>query len=853
MAYDDDSVFSGNLYLLDTHNTRQYILTYLNGKPKDFKFAAAHNPKEERLSSEIIYALDGRAEYSTAEDGSEIALTTMFQIKTGEDGKKHLQHQPVEFLLEKEPQANGATLLVSRMTEESIQSLLPRYKSFPTVFRRLINPKRLDSAIQKRENILLPKHPNGADLARAYDEALNARTLFIRPPQKEQSPMKYDYTVAAQKKYTYSDEQIETMLKSFGRDLTQMEREGKLDPVIGREKETEQALKVLTRRKQSSLCFTGDAGVGKSAMFSAIAHEIVSNPNLPQNLKSARVIELDLQAMLAGTKYRGQFEERLKPIVDGLREREGVLKGQKIILAIDEIHSQLGAGGGGSSGNESAGNIMKPFLVAKGISVMGTTTDDEYTNYIEKDGALASRFEKLRLDQPSPEDTLKIAKGLWPLTREHNHLAEDISDENLNYIVTMTTRYAPQEAQPRKTEKVLNMAAASAEFEGRTAVEQKDIISAVAQMSGLPVDFLNQSDHERFLLLKKALPNDVLGQPSLDKVPKALIGARGGLVDENQPWGCFVFRGPTGTGKTEAAKALTRYLFGTEDAMIKLDMSEYSEKHTVSRLIGAPPGYVGFEDSQPALTEQVRRRPYCVLLLDEIEKAHPDVFNVFLSILNDGKMKDNKGKTVLFNNVIIIMTTNMGANEVAARLSGKSGMGFGEKVGQKIIQPEELDKIYDEKMKPENGGVFRPEMVNRINELGGFITFVPLEQSIINALVQKEIEKVAKRLVNPAGGNLPGAKLIVGEEVMAQLAKEGYNPAMGARPMKKAVRERISNPLAEWKMENIDKLKRFIAENGGVVIKIDKIGDEFSPVLEKPAVNDNRKVISKLSGGLKPK
>ncbi|MBI3440974.1 MAG: ATP-dependent Clp protease ATP-binding subunit, partial [Proteobacteria bacterium] len=423
-----------------------------------------------------------------------------------------------------------------------------------------------------------------------------------------------------------------------------------------------------------------------------------------------------------------------------------------------------------------------------------------------------------------------------------NHLTKDLTDEEISYIVTVTNRYAPQEAQPRKSEKVMNMAAASAEFEHRSEINRNDILAAVAQMSNLPLDFLNQSDHERFLKLETDLPNEVLGQPGLSKVVDGLIGARSGLTDENQPWGCFVMQGPTGTGKTEACKALARHLFGSEDALIKLDMSEYSEKFSVARLIGAPPGYVGFEDTAPALTERVSRRPYCILLLDEIEKAHPDVFNTLLPILNDGAMTDNHGKKVLFNNVIVVMTTNAGATNAMKFITNggnEGGMDFSSTTKAELSPEqmmEKLAKIYSKAVTTPTGdgrpALFRPEMINRIEELGGFITFIPLVQQVISNLVGREIEKVGKRLTRQDRANIQGVTLEVTPDVAGQLAKEGYDPAMGARPLRGVVRRKIQNPLGKWLMANKEKVLAFVAEHGAAKLLVNSLSN-FEPKLEK--------------------
>jgi ATP-dependent Clp protease ATP-binding subunit ClpA len=390
------------------------------------------------------------------------------------------------------------------------------------------------------------------------------------------------------------------------------------------------------------------------------------------------------------------------------------------------------------------------------------------------------------------------------------------------------------------------MAGASAQFRGSKVIEKQDVLSAVAQMSKLSENFLNQSDHERFLKMEKELPEQVLGQPGIQKVVDGLVGSRSGLTDPDQPWGCFVLQGPSGTGKTEFCKALARYLFGSEASLIKLDMSEYSQEHTVARLIGAPPGYVGFDSAEPALTERIRQQPYSILLLDEIEKAHPKVFDIFLSVLNDGKMQDNHGKTVLFNNVIIIMTSNLGAKNAINFIQGKSGIGFGgtEQMSE-AEQEERLAEIYAKERK----SFFRPEMVNRIEELGGFVTWVPLSEQVISKLVDREISKVSARMGDSAGAGIKGVTLEVSDDVKAEIAKAGYDPTMGARPLRKVVREKISNPLGKWLMGNKEELLAFISENGGAKIVINTIGGAFKPEIAKLAStapsNDNGGSVAK--------
>lgn len=865
-----DSGFNGNRYLLDANDLRQYVVPFVHGQPRpniqvvsgDARAASKFKPNE------TVFAFDEPQEQVFKRSGTGAVMeTNLYQIDIKADGTPGgLLYAPVTYDVAVEKSLSGGARLVYTLTVESFQDLQSRGFSakVPAFLEKDLDDSMLSADVLDLTNILPfpPQHENGSFAARANADII-VPAQPVTPPARNNAPVvkrptpSFNNRPAQQpvrpKSYRTPDSAIEAIIKQYCKDYTELAAEGKLDPVVGRGAETDQALKVLTRRKQSSLCFTGEAGVGKSAMFSAVAQRIVDDPNLPETLKGARILELDLQAMNAGAKFRGQFEEKLKPLIDGLQEREGMLKGRKIILAIDEIHSQLTAGK--AEGGTDSGNMMKPFLTGKGISVMGTTTDTEYKQVIEKDGALASRFEKLALLPPNEADTVTILKTLWPLTKAHNNLTKDLTDEEFAYIATMTNRYAPQEAQPRKSEKVMNMAAASAEFAGRSEINRDDIIAAVAQMSNLPVDFLNQSDHQRFLKLEEDLPKEVLGQPGLQRVVDGLIGSRSGLSDENQPWGCFVFQGPTGTGKTEACKALARHLFGSEDALIKLDMSEFSEKHTVSRLIGAPPGFVGFEDSEPALTEKVRKRPYSILLLDEIEKAHPDVFNVLLPLLNDGKMTDNHGKTVLFNNVIVVMTTNAGA-QVAMKLiqsGGKgSGIGFGD--DKQMSQDDMMEKLADVYKKavkmPQGEGrpaLFRPEMINRIEELGGFITFLPLDKKVVANLVTREVAKINKRLSSQAGANVKGLSVEVTKEVEAELSKLGYDPAMGARPLRKVVREKVSNPFGKWLMGNKEKVLAFIAQHGAakvVISSLEKGADlQLVAVEAAPAVaassNDN--------------
>ena len=619
-------------------------------------------------------------------------------------------------------------------------------------------------------------------------------------------------------------------LDEFGRDLTLAAQELRLDPVVGREKEIERVIQILARRTKNNPVLLGEPGVGKTAIAEGLAIRIV-NAEVPDILDGKKVIQLDMGLLVAGTKYRGEFEERLKKIMDEIRQAGN------IILVIDEMHTLIGAGA--AEGAIDAANILKPALSRGEIQVIGATTSDEYRKYVEKDPALERRFQSVIIDEPSIEESIEIIKGLKPKYEEHHKLI--ISDEAIVAAVNLSSKYINDRFLPDKAIDVIDEASSKVrlkvsnlspegkelekelrsiikekedairnqEFEKASQLrddeaEMKDRIREVAQayreeheankptvtaenvaeviasMTGVPVTKLTEGESERLLKLEDTLHARVIGQhDAVVAISKAIRRARVGLKSPNRPIGSFIFCGPTGVGKTELAKALAEAVFGSEDNMIRVDMSEFMEKHSTAKLIGSPPGYVGYDDGGH-LTELIRKKPYSVVLFDEIEKAHPDVFNIMLQILDDGRLTDAKGRHINFKNTIIIMTSNVGASMITTT----SKLGFSTAEDESKDKYEKLKETVTEEMKK----AFRPEFLNRIDET---IVFAHLTQEEIRQIVDLMLKDLFKRLSERE------LSIEVTDEAKDHLAKNGYSEAYGARPLRRLIQRKVEDELAE--------------------------------------------------------
>lgn len=625
-------------------------------------------------------------------------------------------------------------------------------------------------------------------------------------------------------------------LDKFGRDLTQAAKNGEIDPVIGREKEIQRVIQILSRRTKNNPVLIGEPGVGKTAVAEGLALEIAKG-NVPEILKDKRVVSLDLTGMVAGAKYRGDFEERIKAAIDEVK------KSKNTILFIDELHTIVGAGA--AEGSADAANILKPSLARGDFQVIGATTLNEYRKYIEKDAALERRFQPVKVGEPTPEQTVQILKGLRDSYEAHHKVK--ITDEAINAAVTLSSRYIADRYLPDKAIDLIDEGASKvrlasltspdnvkeledeiADYEkekasaineqdferaARLRDEQKelqtklddakkkwqeqqkgnsgevtaeDIAKIVSEWTGIPVVQLTKEESERLLNMENVLHERVIGQSeAVTAIAKAIRRGRVGLKDPKRPVGSFIFLGPTGVGKTELCKALAEAMFGDENAMLRLDMSEYMEKHTVSKLIGSPPGYVGFEEGGQ-LTEKVRRKPYSVVLFDEIEKAHPDVFNMLLQILEDGRLTDSQGRTVDFKNTIIIMTSNVGARLITEK---QSSLGFN---SENENAEESEKKDIKELVTGELRKVFRPEFLNRVDDI-----------IVFNKLNKDEIKQIAVKMLKTLENRLDkmNIKISFTDNAVSEIADKGFDENYGARPLRRAIQNEIEDPLSEQMLE----------------------------------------------------
>ncbi|MBU2664418.1 ATP-dependent Clp protease ATP-binding subunit [Actinoplanes bogorensis] len=646
-------------------------------------------------------------------------------------------------------------------------------------------------------------------------------------------------------------------LEQYGVDLTEMARRGEIDPVIGRADEIEQAVEILSRRTKNNPVLIGEAGVGKTAIVEGLAQRIVDG-DVPLTLENKRVMQLDLAGLVAGTRYRGDFEERLRKVIDEIQS-----EGDSLIVFLDEIHTLVGAGGGGEGGGMDASNMLKPALARGQLRVVGATTLDEYRKHIEKDAALARRFQPVLVGEPSVEDTVAILRGLRDNYEAHHQVR--ITDEALDAAAELSDRYITDRFLPDKAIDLIDQAGARVRLRVKTPdagvrererrldelsrdrdqavaaenyekasslrdeinqlkseitqgvtggnsvpqVTEADIAEVVSRATGIPVAQLTEEERARLLKLEGHLHERVVGQDdAVVAVAEAVRRSRAGLGDPDRPVGSFLFLGPTGVGKTELARSLAGALFGDSDRMVRLDMSEFQERHTVSRLVGAPPGYVGYDEAGQ-LTEAVRRRPYSVVLLDEIEKAHPDVFNVLLQVLDDGRLTDSQGRTVSFKNTVLIMTSNLGSDLING---SRRSVGFGAVGGASPDQ--ELRERLDRRLKEQ----LRPEFINRIDEI---IIFRQLEQEQVRQITELMLDETRRRLHNQ------DVTLEITTAAIDWLAEKGFQPEFGARPLRRVIQRELDNRLSSM------LLAADLAP--GQTIKVDAVDGALAFTADSPA------------------
>lgn len=725
-------------------------------------------------------------------------------------------------IMEMLPQGRGGSLFLY---------MTPRLKLL--VERARMEAQRFHVPYVGTEHLLLAlaQEEEGVALQALADMGVSAETLRKSVIQAMGGPNGFE-SLAAMGKGAKDGETNTPTLDEFGRDLTEAARQGKVDPVIGREKEIQRVIQITCRRTKNNPVLLGEPGVGKTAIVEGLAGAIVSG-NVPEAIRKKRLVALDMASLVAGSKYRGDFEERLKKVMDEIRAAGN------IILFIDEMHTLIGAGA--AEGAIDAANILKPALARGELQAIGATTLDEFRKHVEKDPALERRFQPVMVEEPTKEDTMKVLRGLRPLYETFHQVT--IRDDALEAALSMSDRYITDRFLPDKAIDLIDEAAskvrlrvntmppeirerelaleklragkeeaiARQDYEAAAELRQKelkaakevenwrsnwdvfkkeqgsqvsreDVAGVVALWTGIPVTQIAQEESQRLLRLEEVLHKRVIGQEeAVTAIAKAVRRSGAGLRDPKRPIGSFIFAGPTGVGKTELAKAVAQAMFGDENAMIRLDMSEYMEKHTVSRMLGAPPGYIG-HDEGGQLTEALRRRPYSVILLDEIEKAHPDVFNTLLQVLEDGRLTDSKGRTVNCRNAILIMTSNVGA----ASLQREKSMGFVTERDSAGEHKRMKNQVLSEIKK-----AFKPEFLNRLDEI---IVFHSLEDKELEAIVDLMLGQVKERLAEQE------ISVSFGPELKRQLVKEGKDPAYGARPLRRAIQRLVEDELSERRL-----------------------------------------------------
>jgi ATP-dependent Clp protease ATP-binding subunit ClpC len=815
---------------------------------EDYIMATFNNRFTQRAESALRLAHEGASELGHNYVGTEHILLGLIK-EGGGVAARVLQSQNIteEKVVKKISELLGVSESISQIPAE----LTPRTKRVLEL--SFIEARKMGHNYIGTEHILLGIMKEGESVAiRILMElGIDIQKLYMEVIRmlNEEAP---GISQGQKTSPTYSNTPT---LNQFGRDLTEMAREGKIDPVIGREKEIERIIQILTRRTKNNPCLIGEPGVGKTAVAEGLAQKIVEG-NIPEILKGKRVVTLDLSAMVAGAKYRGEFEERLKNAMEDIR------KAGNIILFIDEMHTIIGAGA--AEGAIDASNILKPSLARGELQAIGATTLNEYRKYVEKNAALERRFQPIMLGEPTVDESVQILKGIRDKYEAHHKVK--ITDEALEQAVKLSDRYISDRFLPDKAIDLIDEAASKVRLKMFTAppnvkeleeqlerlikdkeeairaqefekaakirdeeqqlqkkldemkeswqqknqtdmaeVTETEISEVISSWTGIPVTRIAEKESERLLKMENILHKRVIGQQEAVKaIAKAIRRGRVGLKDPKRPVGSFIFLGPTGVGKTELSKALAEAIFGEEDAMIRIDMSEYMEKHTVSRLVGSPPGYVGYDEGGQ-LTEKVRRKPYSVVLFDEIEKAHPDVFNILLQILEDGILTDAQGRRVDFRNTIIIMTSNVGARLITEP----------KRLGFSISEDDEA-KNYEqikEEVMGELKKTFRPEFLNRVDDI-----------TVFHQLNKEHIEKIAGIMLNRVLERLKANNITadVSDSVKSVLADKGFDPIYGARPLRRAIQTMVEDKLAEEMLEgNIKAGDNIIidSDNGNIIFR----------------------------------